>query len=209
MVGILSYFQSSGAHSTPPILQQIVCWQNTEFNLAWNLETIFSKWGWDKRIKYIEYHHNISALEDCLALTVQVFLNLILSLNEYVGVTKRCNVNLRKKNMPITVRADARVWYHRWYVCAWFRGPIQCMQNLTSSIAKSDIYHSKIWHLPLQNMTSTIAKSDIYHCKIWHLPLQNWTSTMAKSDIYLCKIWHLPLQNLTSTIAKLRLFLPT
>ena len=104
--------------------------------------------------------------------------------------------------MPVTVRADARVWYHRWYVCAWFRGPIQCMQNLTSSIAKSDIYHSKIWHLPLQNMTSTIAKSDIYHGKIWHLPWQNWTSTMAKSDIYLCKIWHLPLQNLTSTIAK-------
>ena len=72
MVGILSYFQSSGVHSTPPILQQIVCWQNTEFNLAWNLETIFSKWGQGKRIKYIEYHHNISALEDCLALTVQV-----------------------------------------------------------------------------------------------------------------------------------------
>ena len=40
------------------------------------------------------------------------------------------------------------------------------MQNLTSTIEKLDIYHGKIWHLPLQNLTSTIAKSDIYHCKI-------------------------------------------
>ena len=180
--------QLCSLHPSHPPANCVLAEHRIQFGLKFRNNFLQMRMGQENKIHTVEYHHNISALEDCLALTVQVFFNLILSLNEYVGVTKRSNVNLRKKNMPVTVRADARVWYHRWYVCAWFRGPIQCMQNLTSSIAKSDIYHSKIWHLPLQNLTSTIAKLDICHGKIWHLPLQNLTSTIAKSDIYHCKI---------------------